>query len=306
MDDGTSYPLPSIWNVPLVLDTEKKPNHKYAVLILNRPLTQNAGFLVDFWNNATVRFTVDGGTREWDNYVNKLSPEVQKTIRRPDFITGDFDSVTEDILQKYQAKGCEVILFSSLLTSSIFFHQIIKFLNQQLNEANEQLADLHQEKEDIENKFSVSLHHELEVQDISTVRHTILTKGNKIKKYLRLNKFIKKTRHNLKLLRLTVKQQPNRIKRINLLKHTDEYKLLIRKMQEEFHQAEIKIKQMTMQITASESLHTSSELYIDHLQTQLANVETKYAESRLAHEQLSLATSSYYNYSNRMQSYWTC
>ncbi|KAI5646366.1 alternative splicing regulator domain-containing protein [Phthorimaea operculella] len=162
-----------------------------------------------------------------------------------------------------------------------------KFLNQQLNEANKQLADLHQEKEDIENKFSVSLHHELEVQDISTVRHTILTKGNKIKKYLRLNKFIKKTRHNLKLLRLTVKQQPNRIKRINLLKHTDEYKLLIRKMQEEFHQAEIKIKQMTMQITASESLHTSSELYIDHLQTQLANVETKYAESRLAHEQLS-------------------
>ncbi|KAI5635685.1 zinc-finger associated domain (zf-AD) domain-containing protein [Phthorimaea operculella] len=31
-----------------------------------------------------------------------------------------------------------------------------KFLNQQLNEANKQLADLHQEKEDIENKFSVS------------------------------------------------------------------------------------------------------------------------------------------------------
>ncbi|KAJ2952098.1 hypothetical protein O0L34_g4368 [Tuta absoluta] len=109
MDNGPECPLTSIWNVPLVLDTEKKPNHKYAILVLNRPLTQNEKFLVDFWNNATVRLTVDGGTRQWDLYVDKLSTDKQKDIKQPDFITGDFDSITQDILQKYQAKGCEII-----------------------------------------------------------------------------------------------------------------------------------------------------------------------------------------------------
>lgn len=57
---------------------------------------------------ASVRITVDGGTKQWDRYISTMSQEDQQTLRDPDLITGDFDSITEEILQKYKKKGCKV------------------------------------------------------------------------------------------------------------------------------------------------------------------------------------------------------
>lgn len=82
---------------------------KYAVLVLNRSISQNQDFIRGFWNNATVRMTVDGGTVHWDKFLNTLPEHLQKTMKLPDFITGDFDSITEEVLEKYKKKGCKAI-----------------------------------------------------------------------------------------------------------------------------------------------------------------------------------------------------
>ncbi|CAH0729264.1 unnamed protein product, partial [Brenthis ino] len=82
---------------------------KYAVLILNRTISQNQNFVKSFWNNATLRITVDGGTVHWDKFLTSLPENEQTTLKLPDFITGDFDSITEEVLLKYKKKGCETI-----------------------------------------------------------------------------------------------------------------------------------------------------------------------------------------------------
>lgn len=57
--------------------------------------------------SALVRVTVDGGTTRWDKFVKDLPDNVRNSVKPPDLITGDFDSITEDILQKYK-KCCKV------------------------------------------------------------------------------------------------------------------------------------------------------------------------------------------------------
>lgn len=33
---------------------------------------------------------------------------VQKTLKKPDLVTGDFDSIGEEVLELYTKKGCKV------------------------------------------------------------------------------------------------------------------------------------------------------------------------------------------------------
>ncbi|XP_075971499.1 thiamine pyrophosphokinase 1 isoform X2 [Anticarsia gemmatalis] len=97
------------WNVTQVTMQQSAAALKYAVLILNRPISQHHSFVKRIWNGATVKMTVDGGTKQWDKYLNNMSEEVKKGIKLPDLITGDFDSITEEILEKYKKKGCKAI-----------------------------------------------------------------------------------------------------------------------------------------------------------------------------------------------------
>lgn len=66
---------------------------------------------------ASVRVTVDGGTVQWDKFINNLPEDAQKTTKLPDMITGDFDSISNNIMNKYKKKGCKVklSLFLNLL-----------------------------------------------------------------------------------------------------------------------------------------------------------------------------------------------
>lgn len=98
------------WDVPKVTLQESATEIKYAVLILNRPIIQHPSFVKKLWKNATVRMTIDGGTRHWDNFVNNNVPEEKrKSFKLPDLITGDFDSVNKETLEKYRQKGCKII-----------------------------------------------------------------------------------------------------------------------------------------------------------------------------------------------------
>lgn len=64
---------------------------------------------------ASVRIAVDGGAAEWDKFMNKLPEDVQKIAKLPDLITGDFDSIPNNIMNKYKKKGCKV-------KQSLFFY----------------------------------------------------------------------------------------------------------------------------------------------------------------------------------------
>lgn len=57
---------------------------------------------------ASVRIAVDGGAVQWEKFMNSLPEDAQKSAKLPDLITGDFDSITENIMNKYKKKGCKV------------------------------------------------------------------------------------------------------------------------------------------------------------------------------------------------------
>lgn len=83
---------------------------KYAVVILNRPLSDfNKDHLVRLWKNALVRITVDGGTKRWEEFQSTLIQNIRAELESPELVTGDFDSITEDILSIYKSKGCEIV-----------------------------------------------------------------------------------------------------------------------------------------------------------------------------------------------------
>ncbi|XP_063824049.1 thiamin pyrophosphokinase 1 isoform X2 [Ostrinia nubilalis] len=95
------------WDVTQLITRSLQTKAKYAIVILNRPISQKQEFITNLWNNALVRMTVDGGTTRWDKFLKELPENVQSTMKYPDLITGDFDSIGQDILQKYK-KSCKV------------------------------------------------------------------------------------------------------------------------------------------------------------------------------------------------------
>ncbi|XP_032512977.2 thiamin pyrophosphokinase 1 isoform X2 [Danaus plexippus] len=95
------------WNVNKILNVQE--NKKYAILILNCRITQKKDIIKQFWNEASLRITVDGGTSHWDKFLNHLSHDEQKSMKCPDLVTGDFDSISEEMLQKYKDKHCKII-----------------------------------------------------------------------------------------------------------------------------------------------------------------------------------------------------
>ncbi|XP_068631189.1 thiamine pyrophosphokinase 1 isoform X2 [Battus philenor] len=97
------------WDITHLMGCNSKNFVKYAVIVLNRPVLQKSNFIKKFWNNACVKMTVDGGTNRWESFLERLPEDEQKSIQQPDLVTGDFDSITEEILQKYKKKGCKVV-----------------------------------------------------------------------------------------------------------------------------------------------------------------------------------------------------
>ncbi|CAH0605526.1 unnamed protein product [Chrysodeixis includens] len=101
----------SEWDTTWITSMDIKPlkHHKYAMLILNRPIAHNAKFLKNLWNHATIRVAVDGGTERWDHFLSTQTEAFTKDVKIPDLITGDFDSITPETYDKYKKKGCKMI-----------------------------------------------------------------------------------------------------------------------------------------------------------------------------------------------------
>ncbi|XP_055695271.1 thiamin pyrophosphokinase 1 [Lutzomyia longipalpis] len=82
-------------------------DENYAIVILNRPINLEEKFVVELWNSAQIRHTVDGGTDRWMEFARKCTCE--REIRNPDLITGDFDSIHPETLQHMESLRCEII-----------------------------------------------------------------------------------------------------------------------------------------------------------------------------------------------------
>ncbi|XP_015602990.1 thiamin pyrophosphokinase 1 isoform X2 [Cephus cinctus] len=87
-------------------------DHKYAVVILNRPIRWKQELLLQIWKNAKIRVTVDGGTNRWITFLGQQGESVLSGKCKeymPDIITGDFDSICPQILEKLKSNGAMVI-----------------------------------------------------------------------------------------------------------------------------------------------------------------------------------------------------
>ncbi|XP_050670154.1 thiamin pyrophosphokinase 1 isoform X2 [Leptidea sinapis] len=97
------------WDITTICDSEKRSRYKFAIVILNRPISQKKDFVKSLWNDALVKMTVNGGTGHFDRFLNSLPAEERNDISPPDLITGDFDSIAKELLDEYKNKGCKVI-----------------------------------------------------------------------------------------------------------------------------------------------------------------------------------------------------
>lgn len=116
-----------VWHPNKFLNLHTSAHDNYALIVLNRPIVLNMKFAIDIWNkgklkmcslfsfikyfhnfSASVRVLVDGGANRWLNFLENHDKDVQ-TIKIPELLTGDFDSVTDEALRHFSALGTSVI-----------------------------------------------------------------------------------------------------------------------------------------------------------------------------------------------------
>ncbi|KAK0167910.1 hypothetical protein PV327_001764 [Microctonus hyperodae] len=87
-------------------------NHEYAVVILNQPILLAKSLMLPMWKKAKIKICVDGGTNRWMEYLDKIADEVYHgncSEYTPTFITGDFDSILPDTIEKLKNISVPII-----------------------------------------------------------------------------------------------------------------------------------------------------------------------------------------------------
>lgn len=75
---------------------------EYVLVILNTKIIDESR-LVDVWNKARFKVTVDGGSNQWFQIVAKHSSRIPSPY--PDLITGDLDSIDKEVLDYFAKKS---------------------------------------------------------------------------------------------------------------------------------------------------------------------------------------------------------
>lgn len=91
---------------------DKSSSDKYAVIILNQPILFSPNIMLPIWKQAEMTITVDGGTDRWFNYlssINNMNGITTKTNLIPKLIVGDLDSVSKNVVDKYEKLGVKII-----------------------------------------------------------------------------------------------------------------------------------------------------------------------------------------------------
>lgn len=92
-------------------------NSQLALIILNQPIAEKNDLkFVQLWKRSAVRFCVDGGANQlnqWqkqalnkhDKFCDRDLQEIQDWY--PDYICGDFDSIDSPVIEHYKLKGAK-------------------------------------------------------------------------------------------------------------------------------------------------------------------------------------------------------
>ncbi|XP_064472306.1 thiamin pyrophosphokinase 1-like isoform X2 [Ornithodoros turicata] len=87
------------WDPEVILF--KKNDARNVIMIPNQPIKEGvAEFLKTSWNKAVLRMCIDGGA---ETLVRVMGQCVDNFV--PDYITGDFDSVSKDTLELFKGKA---------------------------------------------------------------------------------------------------------------------------------------------------------------------------------------------------------
>lgn len=90
---------------PLTYLTQPQKEKNIGLVILNRPLSQSQEKLRTLWKIASVTICVDGGANE----LYDVTKESERDKFLPQFVTGDFDSIKNDVLDYYKRKGAKIV-----------------------------------------------------------------------------------------------------------------------------------------------------------------------------------------------------
>lgn len=83
-----------IWSPSELVSGCNTPDSNYVCLVLNRSVHVPAEIVNNIWQNAKIRCLVDGGANFWREFIQKSHGG--ETLKLPEYITGDFDSITEE------------------------------------------------------------------------------------------------------------------------------------------------------------------------------------------------------------------
>ncbi|KAK6644469.1 hypothetical protein RUM43_000736 [Polyplax serrata] len=93
-------------NVLHLLKASALAESEFSVLVLNQPIHCNPQLMKLLWRKATVRALADGGSNEWLEFIEK---ESDTNFQLPDFISGDFDSMTQRTRTYFESRGVTFI-----------------------------------------------------------------------------------------------------------------------------------------------------------------------------------------------------
>ncbi|XP_071444078.1 thiamine pyrophosphokinase 1 [Hetaerina americana] len=94
---------------PWIIYRPNDSNSKFVLVILNRPITHNKEVVMSLWQRANLKVLVDGGANQWYDFLKDHGISPNDSSFAPDFITGDFDSISQNVLNHFKVQGASVI-----------------------------------------------------------------------------------------------------------------------------------------------------------------------------------------------------
>nr|XP_014089186.1 thiamin pyrophosphokinase 1 [Bactrocera oleae] len=119
-----------LWSPSEIVSGCRKANGNYACIVLNRSLHLPTDIATNIWQNAKIRCLVDGGANCWKEFIQKSN----ESVNLPEFITGDFDSITQETRKYFNSP--DIKYQHTPDQNETDFTKAVRFLQPQL-EAND-------------------------------------------------------------------------------------------------------------------------------------------------------------------------
>lgn len=97
-----------LWSPFKILHIESNSHgiSNYVLMILNTKINLKPKYLLPLWNEATIKYTVDGGTNRWFKWLATYV-ENSGTVPSPNFVSGDMDSINSKLLTTVE-NNCDI------------------------------------------------------------------------------------------------------------------------------------------------------------------------------------------------------